>query len=323
MAFSFISISSDSSEESAWTSTTRVILFGTIPTTIPPTIPTTDLPVIYDDTLLTPTIPHVAPTIQYTSPFIDTDSSDSDTPDSPPSQDPYETIPDGVLKMLTGRKRVRSLPTHRIALRHPLDSSLLDSSLRHSSSGYAILETSYDSPTATSERPSRKRCRSPSVLVSSPIHEALSPVYADLLPPPKRIRDSDLVTDLEAYIDECIAYVDAIRARRIDDRDVVETVAEEEIESRERHANGAVEVTYETLGGLVQRFHDHVVEIPVHRIQVIESEQRLQGHKGVGVGQQRGLTRWSGITRGLEACWMLRVRELADFSMVCRVPRES
>ncbi|GKG60480.1 hypothetical protein Tco_0612081, partial [Tanacetum coccineum] len=34
-------------------------------------------------------------------------------------------------------------------------------------------------------------------------------------------------------------------------------------------ADGAVEVTYETLGDLVQRFHDHV----------IESEQRLQGHR--------------------------------------------
>ncbi|GJT29133.1 hypothetical protein Tco_0909408, partial [Tanacetum coccineum] len=93
MAFSVILISS---EESMGTSTARVILFGTIPTTIPPTTLTIDLPVIHDDILLTPTIsptiPPVVPTIQYTSPFIDTDSSDSDTPDSPPSQDPYETV---------------------------------------------------------------------------------------------------------------------------------------------------------------------------------------------------------------------------------------
>ncbi|GKG09312.1 hypothetical protein Tco_0338058, partial [Tanacetum coccineum] len=85
--FPVISILSDSSKESVGTSTTRVILFGTIPITIPPTTPTTDLPIIHADTLLTPTIPiilHVAPIIQYTSPFIDTDSSDSDTPDSPP-----------------------------------------------------------------------------------------------------------------------------------------------------------------------------------------------------------------------------------------------
>ncbi|GKB54654.1 hypothetical protein Tco_0905407, partial [Tanacetum coccineum] len=35
--------------------------------------------------------------------------------------------------------------------------------------------------------------------------------------------------------------------------------------------------------GLVQRFHDHAVEISVHQIQVIESEQRLQGHRITGV----------------------------------------
>ncbi|GKD24120.1 putative reverse transcriptase domain-containing protein, partial [Tanacetum coccineum] len=97
MAFSVISISSDSSKESVGTSTARVILFGTIPAMIPSIAPTTDLPVIHDDTPLIPTdtptiptIPHVAPTIQYTSPFIDTDSSDSDILERPPSQDPYE-----------------------------------------------------------------------------------------------------------------------------------------------------------------------------------------------------------------------------------------
>ncbi|GJV11740.1 hypothetical protein Tco_1353281 [Tanacetum coccineum] len=85
------------------------------------------------------------------------------------------------------------------------------------------------------------------------------PVRADLSPPPKRIRDSDLVTDLEissddgyepyvhrefdlgvdfkdnyepytepdidSDINECITYVAAIRAGGMDDRDVVETVA--------------------------------------------------------------------------------------------------
>ncbi|GKA32077.1 hypothetical protein Tco_0718444, partial [Tanacetum coccineum] len=110
MAFFVISISSDSSEESVGTSTARVILFGTIPTTIPLTTPTIDLPVIHDDTLLTPTIsptlPPVAPTIQYTSPFIDTDLFDSETPDSPPSQDPYETI----IAQWTSRVATRSSP---------------------------------------------------------------------------------------------------------------------------------------------------------------------------------------------------------------------
>nr|GEZ53581.1 putative reverse transcriptase domain-containing protein [Tanacetum cinerariifolium] len=46
---------------------------------------------------------------------------------------------------------------------------------------------------------------------------------------------------------------------------------------------GAVEVTYETSGDLVQRFHDHTQAIPVHCIQVIEGVQREQGHRIVGV----------------------------------------
>ncbi|GKG64567.1 hypothetical protein Tco_0661607, partial [Tanacetum coccineum] len=64
---------------------------------------------------------------------------------------------------------------------------------------------------------------------------ALSLVRADLSPPPKRIRDSDSVLDLEvSLMDGCVAYADAIRARRVDDRDVVETATEEEVESKER-----------------------------------------------------------------------------------------
>ncbi|GJV32679.1 hypothetical protein Tco_1393079 [Tanacetum coccineum] len=210
------------------------------------------------------------------------------------------------------------------------------------------------SSTAASARPYRKRCRSPTsyVPVVSSVHGALSLVRVDLSPPPKRIRDSDSVTDLEisledsyepyvprevglgvdfedsyepytkpdidldiqADIDECITYADAIRARGMDDRDVVKTTAEEEVGSRERDtvevkvnprvgpvieddthesvredvldhvtADEDVEVTYETLGDLVQRFHDHTIEIPVNRIQVIESEQRLQGNRVTGV----------------------------------------
>ncbi|GKE74264.1 hypothetical protein Tco_1536305, partial [Tanacetum coccineum] len=64
---------------------------------------TVDLPITHDDTPLiptdtptispvVPTIPPIAPTNQYTSPFIDTNSSDSDTLHSPQSQDPYEVV---------------------------------------------------------------------------------------------------------------------------------------------------------------------------------------------------------------------------------------
>ncbi|GJT92352.1 hypothetical protein Tco_1081197 [Tanacetum coccineum] len=343
MAFSVILISSNSSEESVGTSNAQVILFGTIPVTIPSTAPTVDLPIIHDYTPLiptdtptispvVPTIPPIAPTIQYTSPFICTNSFDSDTPDTQPSQNPYEVIVarwrsrpilvgrpyrtqlNGVLKMLTTRKRVGPLPTYRLALRYlkyskpriyshqdhftsddssrdsPSDSlsktssdshsnTSFDFSLRHSSSGYAISDSPCDSSTDVPAGPSRKRCRSPtsSVPIASPVRQALSPVRVDLLPPPKRIRDSNSVTDFEvsskdgyepyvpretglrvdvedsyepyieldidldvqAYIDECFAYADAIRARGTDVRVVVEIVAKEEVESS---ARGTVEV---------------------------------------------------------------------------------
>ncbi|GKA09544.1 putative reverse transcriptase domain-containing protein [Tanacetum coccineum] len=370
-AFSVISISSRSSEESVGTSTARVILFGTIPTTTPSTAPTIDLPIIHDDTPLiptdtptispiAPTIPPIVPTIQYTSPFICTDSSDSDTLDLPPSQDPYKVTIARWRSRVAARSSPPSSPIRRFYLHHPdypadrlslfclvsrfllvnptvpsptrycrcpsletssdsYSDSSSDSSLRHSS-GYAILETLCDSPTANFERPSRKRYRSPFV----PVRGALSPIRADLLPPPKRIRDSNLVTDLEvssedsygsyvprevglgvdvedssepytqpdvdsnvqADIDECIAYADAIRARGIDDRDAIETAAAKEVESSVRgtievEVNLRVEsvVDYDVRESVREDVPDHVTTDGA----VIESEQRLQGYRITGV----------------------------------------
>ncbi|GJT14905.1 hypothetical protein Tco_0873611 [Tanacetum coccineum] len=79
--------------------------------------------------------------------------------------------------------------------------------------------------------------------------------------------------EVQVDIDECIAYAYALIDRGIDARVVVEAIDREEIETGMRGPveEGAVEVTYETLGDLVQRFHDHTKEIPVHRVQVIES----------------------------------------------------
>ncbi|GKD89975.1 hypothetical protein Tco_1365482, partial [Tanacetum coccineum] len=111
--------------------------------------------------------------------------------------------------------------------------------------------------------------------------------------------------EIKAEIDECFAYADALRDRGIDARVVVEDVNREESETGARGLvevrvervthpvmpkdtpeptqEGAVKVTYETLGDLVQRFHDHTNGIPIHRIQVIKGVQREQGHKIVGV----------------------------------------
>ncbi|GKB38497.1 hypothetical protein Tco_0883439, partial [Tanacetum coccineum] len=232
-----------------------------------------------------------------------------------------------------------------------------DSSSRHSSSGYAISDSPCDSPTTTYAGPSHKRCRSPTLLVpiASPVSRALSLVRADLLPPRKRIRDSDFVTnfevsleegfvpyvprevglgvdvedsyepytepdvdsDIQADIDACIVFADDIAARGTDVRVEVETAAEEEAESSVRgtieievdgvthpvvpedivepvredfpefvSADGSLEVMQRGLDVVMQELYDHMVEISVHRVRVIESVQRDHGHRIVATSQQ-------------------------------------
>ncbi|GKE70451.1 hypothetical protein Tco_1528523 [Tanacetum coccineum] len=234
--------------------------------------------------------------------------------------------------MMTARKRVRPLPTHRLAMRHSTDHSSSDSSSEASSdfysdassdpsSRYSLSDHSSPDLPGTSARPSRKRCRSSmtSVPALSPVSGALSPVRADLKPSPKRVMDSGYLAEVEvdprrislrddtivrvsdkphlehdsdpeiqAEIDECFAYADALRDREIDARVIVEAIDRDETETGVR---GPVEVrverathsVIEILGDLVQRFHDHTQAIPDHRIQAIEGVQREQGHRIVGV----------------------------------------
>ncbi|GKC37755.1 hypothetical protein Tco_1050139 [Tanacetum coccineum] len=138
-----------------------------IPTTVPVTTSTIDPPVFHDDTLLiltetptispiTSTIPPTAPTTHYISPFIHIDSSDDDTPDTPPS--PTHEIPPVEVAPPTGqilpapfgvhrRRRVGPLPTHRLAMRHTVDYS--------SSDFFTSDDSSRDSPSdSSSETPS-------------------------------------------------------------------------------------------------------------------------------------------------------------------------
>nr|GEX62273.1 hypothetical protein [Tanacetum cinerariifolium] len=414
----------------------RVILFGTIPTTIPDTALSVTSPTTHIDTTLIPTVSStITPSPDYTpaspdyllasdtefnpsedpssyhippllaaSPFLSStdDSSGIDIPDTPPSPThgqpiphgrPYRYHPNGSIHMVTARKRVEPMPTHRLAMRHSVyysssnHFSLDDLSMSSSSSSSS--ETSSDSSTdalsdsASSRsssdhslpasslgvRPSHHLCslrsRSPaaSVPLSSPIPRSLTYTCDDLLPSPKRNRSPESATDLEdcledsfkpyvprevglgvdfkdkstepsrsrgtglkidvdversngieidpeiqVEIDECIAYVDALRDRGIDARVVVEAIDREEIETgmsglvkvrvdrvthpmvaddiHEPAQEGAVEVTYETLGDLVQRFHDHTEEILVHRVQAIKGIQKDQGHRIIATGQQ-------------------------------------
>ncbi|GJY30993.1 putative reverse transcriptase domain-containing protein [Tanacetum coccineum] len=180
-----------------------------------------------------PSSDHIPP-LPATSPFLssDDDPTDSDTPSSPTHDTPFTeitastqrspTIPrrrvmllasgqpipygrpyryhlNGPVHMMTARKRVRPLPTHRLAERHPTDHSSSDSSSEASSdfhsdassdpsSRHSLLDHSSPDLPSTSAGLSRKRRRSPmtSVPALSPVSGALSPVRADLIPSPKR-----------------------------------------------------------------------------------------------------------------------------------------
>ncbi|GJY17832.1 hypothetical protein Tco_0389323 [Tanacetum coccineum] len=143
---------------------------------------------------------------------------------------------------------------------------------------------------------SRKRRRSLMTYVPalSSVSRALSPVRADLKPSPKRVRDSGYLADIEvdpreASLRDDVIVKDALRDRGIDARVVVEVVDQKEGSTG---VEGAIEVTYETLGDLVQTFHDYTKAIPVHRVQRIaeleKDNKRLKGTMSVEKGNGNG-----------------------------------
>ncbi|GKF98546.1 hypothetical protein Tco_0297329, partial [Tanacetum coccineum] len=102
------------------------------------------------------------------------------------------------------------LPTYRLAVRHFADNSSLDSSseassnfhsdaLSDSSSRHSLSDHSSPDLPSTSAGPSHKRRRSPMTSISALplISGALSPVHADLIPLPKRVRYSSYSADVE------------------------------------------------------------------------------------------------------------------------------
>ncbi|GJT95886.1 hypothetical protein Tco_1091404 [Tanacetum coccineum] len=421
MAISFISVSSNSSEDSVGTPAGQVILFGTIPTTILDTTPVITPPTTQTDTTVIPTeIPIIAPTIplspDYTpaspdySPASDMefgpsedpssdhipplpailtflssadDTTDSDTPDIPPSPThgtpftettlstqrsptasgalphrdmvlaPGQPIPhgrpycyhlNGMVHMMTARKRVGPLPTHRLAVRHLVDYSSSDhfssDGSSSDSSSSSSSETSLDSPADALYDSASSHSSFDHSLPASPSgtrssHRLFSLVLSvhhssDISKRPshdsssasrsrKRSRSpiaSDCSKDrFEPYVPREVGLgvdfedesSDLSRDGGIDARVLVEVVDQEESETGTRGPTevkvkrvthlvmledtlepaqeGALEVTYETLGDLVQRFHDHT-----------EAIQR-------------------GITGGSETSQVVRVRELTDSSV--------
>ncbi|GKE94338.1 hypothetical protein Tco_1579193, partial [Tanacetum coccineum] len=92
----------------------------------------------------------------------------------------------------------------------------------------------------------------------------------------------DIDPEIQAKINECITYADALRARGIDARVVVEAVDREEIEARER---GLIKirvdrVTHPVIGD------DTPESAQEGFVEAIESVQVDQGHKIMATGQQ-------------------------------------
>nr|GEV28755.1 hypothetical protein [Tanacetum cinerariifolium] len=188
-----------------------------------------------------------------------------------------------------------------------------DSSLRHS-----LLDHSSPDLPSTSVRLSRKRHRSSMTSVPALPHvfRALSPAHADLIPSLKRVRDfgyladveadpretslnddvrvkgtdephleQDIDPEIQAEIDKCISYADALRDRGIDARVVVEAVDREESKTGMR---GPVEVRFKSVTHLMTpkdtlepAQEGRAVEF--HHIQIIEGVQREHGFRIVGV----------------------------------------
>ncbi|GJR85139.1 hypothetical protein Tco_0209150 [Tanacetum coccineum] len=261
---------------------------------------------------------------------------------------PYRYHLNGPIHMMTARKKVGPLPVQQLAVRYSVDHSSSNSSSEassdfhsdassDSSSRHSLPDHSSPDLSSTFAGPSRKRRRSPmtSVPALPPVAGALSPVRADLIPSPKRIRSPELATDLEGCSEDSFEpYVprevglgvdiedesseqsrsrgtdievddDVERTSGVDVRVEAVTVARDDVETGTRDPivvsddkdtpsvvpevtpepaqEGTAGSTYETLGDLVQRFHDHIEAIPVHRIQVIEGVQREQGHRIVGI----------------------------------------
>ncbi|GJU37537.1 hypothetical protein Tco_1185891 [Tanacetum coccineum] len=182
----------------------------------------------------------------------------------------------------------RDVPSRVAPLSTPYPPATSESSL--SSSSERLLDSS-----SPSSKPSRKRCRSPTALVPSSTHvlRPISLTPTDLLPPRKsdgvsastedgldmgvKVMASDIREDEEEFDAE---------ASEADTREIaVDPLATGNISEStggdvpdHGTSDEVVDITYEILGDLFQRFHDHAEEIPVHWIQVIESVQRFQGH---------------------------------------------
>ncbi|GJZ78857.1 hypothetical protein Tco_0643694 [Tanacetum coccineum] len=192
-------------------------------------------------------------------------------------------------KPKTSRKGIRYLRTVSDCQDFPEVYSMKDfRSIPHSSSAAITKRSSHPSYAG----PSRKRSRSPTtpVPIPSPILGALRLSLRDdvvVRGSDEPHLEHDIDSEIQAEIDECIAYADALKASGIDPRVAVEAVDQEDIKTCTRgpvevrvervthptvpddnltaQEEGAVKAPYETLGKPgTKAFQDLDSEIQVH-----------------------------------------------------------
>ncbi|GJV75726.1 reverse transcriptase domain-containing protein [Tanacetum coccineum] len=303
MTILVISVSSYSSEDSVGTPAGRVILFGIIPTTIPNTTPVITPPITQTDTIK---IPIIAPTIPQSPDYTPAspDYSHASEIESDPSKDPSSD-------------HIPPLPAISPFL---------------SSADDTINSDTPDTP------PSPTYSMPFTEITSSTQRSLVIPHHVEVDPKETSLRDDVIVKDsdephLEQDIDpliqeniiECFAYVDALKDRGIDARVVVKAV--DRVESgtgargpvkvrveRVTHPvmpddipkpaqEGAVEVTYKTLGDLGHRIVrvESAVTALTERITKLERDNRMLR------GTDSALTWWNTHKRtiGVDAAYAM------------------
>ncbi|GJS88718.1 putative reverse transcriptase domain-containing protein [Tanacetum coccineum] len=259
-------------------------------------------------------------------------SSSSETSSDPSSNDLSDSSSDHSLLAPSSGMR----PSHHLCS--------LVSSIPHSSTAISD-KPSHDSSSAS---PSHKRSRSPAASIPSfefatdlegcsknsfepyvPREARLGVDIEDESSEPSRYKGTNLEMDddvvrsdgidinpkIQAKIDECIAYADALRDRGINARVVVEAIDREEIEIG---ARCLVEVRVDRVTHLV--IADDIPELAQEKkaVEAIESVQKDQGHRIIATGQHSA----DMLERIREMKWdNMRIRDMKDVAILRLVPR--
>ncbi|GJV50504.1 hypothetical protein Tco_1440716 [Tanacetum coccineum] len=159
-----------------------------------------------------------------------------------------------------------------------------------------------DSSSGSPVRPSHKRCRSPAATVPLPILTpgALVPTRVDLLPPRKRFRDSyssedsikedinaDVLADIEADAASSKAATDIDVEAEVDPGIAIDVRDYIKVEDED---GMLMPVAVERLEQVVQGIYGHVMQIPLQRLEDIETGQRqLKAESLIASGERAGL----------------------------------